>query len=654
MKLLILFFISTCLTAQQINIDTLLKNTRNLPDTSKVKYLNDFAWNNRNKSPNLALESAKEALKLAESIKNKILQAKALNYIGVIYRNLGNYDFALKMYNKALIIAEESRDSSQLAYSYNNIGGIYRLEGNNKIALEYIIKALRIFERKTDKQGISYCTINIGIIYRRQQDYTKALEYLNYTIKIRNEINDKPGKALALNQIAEVYYDMGVIDTALKYYYEVEKQYSEIDDKKGLAATWGGIGGIYLYKKDYNQALTYRLKALNLSIEIDYLEGQVTNYNNLGKIYFHLGQSAKAEESYQKALKIALGMKEIYGQLECYRFLSDYYELRNDLKRALQYNKKYYALRDSVSRKENIAMIYQYEANQKDLRNETEKALLQKENEIQKKQAQYLFAIIILIAVFSFTIYKKARRTKILNEELNESNLIKDRFFHIIAHDLKNPFTSLLGFSEILEEDFDELSDEDKLRLIKEIRVVIRSNYKLLENLLYWANMQRKNVTLNSVNINLMVIIREIESLFLISLRNKKLKVVLDVEDSIAVYADKEMLSTTLRNLLSNAIKFSNKEGEIKISALADKNLITVIVEDEGAGIAPDKISKLFQLDKIMTSEGTDGEKGTGLGLILCKEFVEKNGGKIWAENKEGTGIKFCFTLPLAKVNNIA
>lgn len=644
----ILFLLSFTIYAQQAGIDSLLQKARDLPDSSKVKFLNDFAWNNRSKSPQFSLQSAQEALKIAESIGNKKLQSTSLNFIGVIYRNLGKYDLSINTYNKALAIAEEVKDSVQIAYAYNNIGGIFRLEGNNKIALEYILKALGIFERKKDKQGMSYCTLNIGLIYRRLQDYIKSLEYLNYTLKIRNEINDIPGKALALNQIAEVNMDMGSIDTALKYYYEVEKQYKEIDDRKGLAATWGGLGGVFLVKRDYNTALNYRLRALDMSKKINYLEGLVTNYNNLGKLYYLLGKTDESKNCFDNALKIALGMKEIYGQLECYRFLAEYYEFRKDLKSALEYSKKYYSLRDSVTRKETIAMIYQFEANRRDMKNEVEKSLLTKENELQRKQATYLLIMVIVIALFSVIIYRKARTTKKLNEQLSELNSIKDRFFHIVAHDLKNPFTSMLGFSEILEEEYNELSDDERLNLIKEMRFVIKSNFSLLENLLNWADSQRKEASVNKINIDLGQIISENDSIFRAAMKNKRLNAVLNAEKNISVYADLDMLKTILRNLISNAIKFSPPEGLITIDVLRKGQFAEISIKDNGAGMDQEKISSLFQLGKIVATRGTAGEQGTGLGLVLCREFVEKNGGKIGIESEPGKGSRFYFTLPLS------
>lgn len=648
MKFIFLLIFSISLFAQQTTIDTLLNKTKNLPDSSKAKYLNDFAWNNRSKNPHLALESAQQAYKIAEAINDLKLQANALNYIGVIYRNLGSYDLAISTYTNALKIAEEAGDSVQISYSMNNIGGIYRLEGNNKIALEYILKALKYFERVGNKQGISYCTINIGLIYRRQLEFAKALEYLNYTMKIRKEIKDKPGAALALNLIAEVYMDLGNVDKALVNYFQVEKQYQEIDDKKGLAATWGGIGGVYFLKKDYKRSLNYRLRALDMSVKIDYLEGQVTNHNNLGRIYCKLGQFAKADEHYLKAFKIASGMKEVYGKLECYKFLAEHYELKGELKKALSFNKEYYMLKDSLTRKDNIAMIYQYEANQINLKNENEKALLQKENENQNKRAIYLLGLITVVLLFSFILYRKAQKTKALNVKLSQLNALKDKFFGIIAHDLRNPFNVLLGYSEILEKDFHKMEDNEKIEIIREISGASKGNYALLENLLSWANSQTGVVPFNPQNMALSKAVSETVSLFKVTAKNKEVLLEENIDGSITVNADVDMLRSILRNLISNAIKFSHTGGKISVDAKKEESFVTVSVEDNGVGIPDDKVKKLFHMDKISTTEGTAGETGTGLGLILCQEFVEKNGGKIWIESQQGKGSRFCFTLPAA------
>lgn len=647
MKIIFIVLILCTSIYSQQNLDSLIATLSNKPDTTKVKILTDYTWTNRSKDPSAALRSGQEAYRIAQKIDNKSLQAKALNLIGVVYRNMTYYDRALNVYRNALRLAEEAKDSLQIAYSYNNIGGIYRLEGNNILALEYILKALSVFENLKNKEGMSFCTINIGLIYRRQNNYIKALEYLNYTLRLREEINDRPGKALALNLIAEIHYDMGSMNAALNYYYEVEKEYIAVDDKKGIAAAWGGIAGVFYNQKNYLKALEYRKKSLELSKKISYIEGQVNNHINLGLIYAQLGNFNDADSHFADALKIAESMKEIYVQIDTYKNLAKYYEIRNNQKEALKYFKKYTALKDSVLNEENISMLAEMEAVYKNERAEKEKSVLSKDLELKEKQRNYLIVIALLIFAIALITYSKYHSKKLANEKLQELNAVKDTFFRLIAHDLKTPFNAIFGYTEILKEDFKDLSDEEKLTFIEDIGKAAKQNYQLLENLLMWSQSQSGRLEFHPIKINFKEILKETTELLMPSAKNKNINLTLKCDKDFIINADKQMITTVLRNLISNGIKFTYEGGTVTVTVESESNNLKISVEDNGTGIDSKSLKNLFHLDKISTKNGTQGEKGTGLGLVLCKDFVERHNGKIWVESELGKGSKFIFTLPV-------
>ncbi len=645
----LILFIPPCFLLSQNKFDSLIEKYKDKPDTVKARILNEFCWNNRNKTPQLALKAGEEALKIAQSINNKKLQAKSLNLMGVVYRNLGNYDKSLNYYKNALRIAEAVNDSNQIAYSYNNIGGLFRLEGNNKLALENILKALNVFERLNDKAGMAFCTINIGLIYSRQQNYIKALEYLNRTITLRDEINDKAGRALALNLIAEVYFEQEQIDLALDYFKEVEKEYTAVDDKKGLAATWAGFGRVYYFKKEYLKAETNIQRALELARKISYLEGQITCLNYLGLINAQLGNFSKADDSFQKALKIAVSTKEIYNKISCYKYLTQYYEIKKDFKNALLYTKKYTVLRDSVLNQENIAFVNEMESVNKTERAEKLNSILIKDIELERKQRNYFIIIALLVIILAIITYNRYHSKKIANVKLQELNAMKDKFFGIIAHDLKNPFNAIFGFTEILLNEFDGLSDEEKLKMIHEIDRSSKNTYKLLENLLYWSISQTGRMEFSPAIINLTEIIKQTFAVFESSAKNKNISLVTNAPEILEVFCDIEMIKTVFRNLVSNGLKFTGKGGIVSIKTRRINGTEEITIEDTGVGISDEDKEKLFKIENVSTSKGTDGERGTGLGLILCKEFIERNGGTIWVESETGKGSRFIFTIPSKK-----
>lgn len=226
-------------------------------------------------------------------------------------------------------------------------------------------------------------------------------------------------------------------------------------------------------------------------------------------------------------------------------------------------------------------------------------------------------------------------------------NSAKDKFFSIIAHDLKGPFNSIIGFSDLLVErvrdkDFDEI---EKYALI--IQNSSRRAMDLIMNLLEWSRSRTGRLDFNPEKIDLVVLIKTISQLLNDSAQQKSITLYTELPQKMIVFVDKAMIGTVLRNLISNAVKFTNRGGEIVISVNEVRDNVIVTVADNGVGIKPDAMDKLFVIEKSYSTVGTNDEKGTGLGLILCKEFIEKHGGTIWVESEFGQGSKFHFTIPL-------
>lgn len=237
-----------------------------------------------------------------------------------------------------------------------------------------------------------------------------------------------------------------------------------------------------------------------------------------------------------------------------------------------------------------------------------------------------------------------------MNEELHDLNATKDKFFSIIAHDIKNPFSAIMGFTALLEENYKDWSDEMKLEIINLVHVSSRNLYQLLENLLQWSRSQRGTIEFNPEKIELKGLISNVTGLMngTAEAKNIALEVLL-AENAVAVNADRQMLDTILRNLIGNGVKFSNNGGKVQILSEAINDYVQIQVVDQGIGMHPEVKDNLFRIDTNYTTAGTDNEIGTGLGLILVKEFVEKHGGTIGVESEPGKGSTFHFTLPAAK-----
>ncbi|MDM8541252.1 hybrid sensor histidine kinase/response regulator [Desulfococcaceae bacterium HSG9] len=240
-------------------------------------------------------------------------------------------------------------------------------------------------------------------------------------------------------------------------------------------------------------------------------------------------------------------------------------------------------------------------------------------------------------------------KLKFALEDLQEANAAKDRFFSIIAHDLKGPFNSLLGYSDFLLNYWENYTNEKRKNFVKTINQQSNRLFRMLENLLNWSRMQLGKMEHQPAKIKLYLLSEPNLLLLKPQAEKKKIKLYSDIDKDTSAYGDSNMISTVIRNLISNAIKFTHPKGEIRITCQEDGDFRKITVSDTGIGIADENIVKLFRIDGHFSTYGTEKESGTGLGLILCKEFVEKNGGKLWVESEEGKGSKFSFTVPCFK-----
>lgn len=241
-------------------------------------------------------------------------------------------------------------------------------------------------------------------------------------------------------------------------------------------------------------------------------------------------------------------------------------------------------------------------------------------------------------------------KENIANEkkELENINHTKDKFFTIIAHDLKNPFSTVISISDILLNKYDTYSSEKIIEYIEQINHFSRNAFNLLENLLQWARSQTGSLKINFKRANPSQIVDDIFKLYMVNAIQKNISLNKNIDANLFGYFDVDMVTTVFRNLLSNAIKFTNEGEKITVSATELEDLIKFEVKDTGSGIEPKTLDNLFRIDKKQQKHENEEKRGTGLGLILCKEFISKNGGEIWAESILGEGTSMFFTLPKA------
>lgn len=235
--------------------------------------------------------------------------------------------------------------------------------------------------------------------------------------------------------------------------------------------------------------------------------------------------------------------------------------------------------------------------------------------------------------------------------DLKEVNATRDKFFSIIAHDLKNPISAFMGVSNFLVKRFQDLSKDEIKDFIDEVNSSAKQLYELLENLLLWSKSQRGLINYHPMELNLKSLILHNVELLKMNADNKKILLNYSIGDNVKIFADPNMINTIIRNLTTNAIKFTYENGKVEIKSEIKDSFVVISVKDTGVGIDDENLGKLFKLENSVSTLGTEHETGTGLGLILCKEFVEQHGGKIWVESRLNEGSTFFFTIPIKSDN---
>jgi len=561
--------------------------------------------------------------RLAKTNKNPHQSVQILLIKGQNEYYSSNYEDAVAIYYLALEQAEQLHDSILLAKVTLNLGMVYDELEDYDEAINFFHKALLFSKSVKDSSVIAKTYQNIAISYQNKKDLTKALEYNEKANELAILKKDTTMIIDVINNFGTIAYDQKNLVKSLEYYSKALNLYQEIKDRKGIAMAYNNIGLVYLDKNEYEKSIDYFNKSLALATEL--------------KMHGFIG--------------------DIYSNLTIY------YQQKKDFKKAFYCYDRFNAIYDSLAGEKKNKMIYQIQAKYKLGRNTRELEELKVKNRSQlnaidsaKSSQFYWVAITILVMVLMCTagylLFKEkklASELKNKTKELYELNVSKDKFFSIIAHDLKNPFNVLVSYTGILKTDLELFSKEELEQIISDLNEASENGYNLLQNLLIWTRSQTNRIHILKTNFILADIFKDVKGLAELNLANKEQTLSVEIDQNLKVYADKDMISVVLRNLVFNAIKFSVKGSVINLNASLVGSNVRVDVIDSGIGISEESIKKLFTLDKNTMTHGTEGETGTGLGLVLCKEFVEKNDGTIWVESKLGEGSVFSFTIPAGR-----
>lgn len=576
-----------------------------------------------------AIETQDQLMEVICEHGTKTDSAKCYRLKGLIYMKKSWYDKSLEHLMRAQQLFGEAGDSSMQATALMNAGIVHDYMQNLPMALSYYEKALKFFKSKKDLTGMAGCELNIAIVHTKQKKYQLAIENLLAAAKIYEKTGNDPYLAAAYINLGLTYKKMKLYDLAIEYH------------DKALA--------IWEQEDDQEHICYYHL--------------------NMGEIMLDMNKPDDAYEYLIEAEKIAktLDSKDLQGK--AYEFLSDYNAVKKNYAAAYTYLNKSKEINDSILNAETTEKVnqiqYQYEIAQREADNEhLVKQNLKKELELSKKN-EFLFilaGVLLLIAVLAIFLVNqnrikiKANKQLVAKNELIETqkdelvklNASKDKFLSILAHDIKNPLSSIYGISDLLVTDYDKLTQKEKKIFTQDIHTLSASLFEMINTLLTWSISQNGMITFNPKPFLISDLCnKSIQNLQIVA-KQKDITLVVEDVQNISVLADENMILSVLHNLINNAIKYSYNGTKIIVESREVGGFAEISVIDSGIGLSPESQAKLFRYDQHFLCKGTAGESGTGLGLILCKDFVEKNGGTITVESSVNKGSRFTFTLPVA------
>lgn len=600
--------------------------------------------------PDSAIFFAKKGLSQARRNNNDDGIARMLHQLGMIDDNLGKADEARQKYLEALEIYKRLHDKKGIVRESIRLGVIERRKGNYDKASALFLYALNISEKIKDRAGIMECYVTIGEVYAAQKIHKKAIAYLLKAEAISKSLPFSSIRLNMYNDLGVSYREMGNFPVAINYFEKGIEQ-SNIPQMMGLNISMQiGLSKVYAKSGDVVRAIELQKMSLLKSREIENFIREYQCLMALADSYDKI--DVKRGFNYlEEALELATSRRSNKQVLEVLDKMAMVQLNLSDYKAAYETKNKQYNMADSFYFKDISGKIAdlqsQYELNKSQVRIQELKYI----NSKQAMEKNIMLSIIagsvillVVMGVYFFKIRDLNRLLKTSNTALITSNTVKDKLFSVLAHDLRAPLASGIKLLDMINEGW--LTEEEKSAMLGKLAIQNSASLETLNLLLRWGQMQLNGIFINQVNLQPYDTVRRNVCLLTAAAEQKKITVKYEVPEELTVFSDADHLDFIVRNLLSNAIKFTAEGGAIFISAQKELQQMEVLfsVKDNGTGISADRISTLFSTASISTN-GTNNEKGTNLGLVVCKEFILANNGKIWAESTLGIGSAFFFTL---------
>jgi len=666
-----------------------IKLKQNPPDTSRLKLYSQLAKAYGSVDPVKKLYYTRQFKALAVKLHDENAIVDADLQMGNYYFVQGKFDSTLMVVQQGYARAVKNKYQLGIAKSLSNMGFTYDRLDQTKDAIRCYLDALNVLKKLDNKKLLNQLYINIGSIYFDLRQYKVAESYFNQSLISYRALKDTAGIGYGLFTVGGCYMALNEHAKALDYLTQSLTIRQKLNDVNGVALVKKDLGKVYTHLKQYDKALGYLDSAINTARNLGDKYEECAILLDLSDAYIGLKEYNKAQESAMLCLNISKTIGSKTGDAEALERLTEVYKAKGDIKNAFKYQSQYL---ESIAVAENAKALKELNMvefgrvkTENEELNKNNVLISSKNNDYLARLNRYSSALVIIVVILVFVtllvlVLLKRNREKqaankqlllqkeeiatinkeleLLNEEIkaqieltNSQNIelermndIKNKFFSIVSHDLRSPIATLQSLLVIYREG--DISNDELSMLLLKLEDTIVNTGTFLDNLLEWSKSQMEGIVINATNFDVSECVAENIKLYDSKINLKKLNVVNRATAPIIVYADRNMINVAVRNILSNAIKFCNSNDEIVMSAERKDDRVLITIQDTGPGINETEQQKLFNLEHSLSSSGTHGEKGSHLGLILCRDMIIQNNGKIWFETQPGKGTTFYIEIP--------
>jgi signal transduction histidine kinase/Tfp pilus assembly protein PilF len=630
---------------------------------------------------NSATQQFLRADSLAKSNNLESLESQALYFLGKCNQTKGNFQQAKFFYLRSLALARKNKDEKQLALLLPSLGKYFITEGKLVDALSCYQEAFYISTRLKDQFMSADICNHLGGLFLELKEYKKAMDYHRKALQYRLELNYPGELAKSYNNIGKIYLRLNELDSAEYYFTSSLKLCNETGYKKGKVKALTNLGEVFRISGRLTVASDYLFEAFENAKSIGYDNGIAESSLSIGELFRIKKDTENAISYYKIALDKFIKTNYYEDLLKVYNGLYSSYLLRLDYKNALIYHESILEVEKKLLDVENKRQLAIVNISFDTERKEHDFKVLQKDNELKASMIRSKNAFIwLIVSVLSFTIllclyvynrfYIKKRANKKLEEfnkmitlqnielkklntEIEEVSKEKDKLFTIISHELRNPLYWLQNLAEVLSKKHNSMPADKIKKTLMSMDESAKNVYHLMDNLLYWSRSKLNRVLPKKSQHNLNDLILATTSMYESFFKQKEITYIPDIPTNIYIYVDADLFACVIRNLISNAIKYTANGGWINFNCEKSSDFVTLTISDSGKGMAESHVKTLFEFTEEISVPGLSQEKGSGLGLRLCKDFVELNAGKIWAESTQGEGTRFFFTVPIQQADQL-